>query len=209
MWLWGLHKCESSYIQQCSENTDMLVFSFYPPVGLSDSADCRCAFPSLIFKNIISSTDNGKSTDSDMYTASSLYRFDLIFYLRAALSPLVHVRRRTLASAFLHIYLYWDLKSSEFLYVPLLRLRKPEKLWLWSNTVMGLTIWFLILQNNPLSIEEDQALIKQRKFLQRKVETSVAQIDHGPIKKVSTIPGFLFAIKRFHVFHPLGSVQIL
>ena len=78
----------------------------YPPVCLSDSADCRRAFFRSYYSKIFSSTDNGKSTDSGMYTASSLYRFDLTLYLRVAVSPLVLVRRRTLAFAFLHTYVY-------------------------------------------------------------------------------------------------------
>ena len=78
-----------SICKNLSKTFYALFFSHcYPPVSLSDSANCRRAFPSLIFKNIFSSADNGKSTDSGMYTASSLYQIDLTFYLREAVPPL-------------------------------------------------------------------------------------------------------------------------
>lgn len=39
-------------------------------------------------------------------------------------------------------------------------------------------------QNNTIGIEEDQALMKQRKFLQKKADISVAQSETTIIKKV-------------------------
>lgn len=40
------------------------------------------------------------------------------------------------------------------------------------------------MQNNVLGIEEDQALMKQRKYLQKKADVSVAQSETAIIKRV-------------------------
>lgn len=52
------------------------------------------------------------------------------------------------------------------------------------GTLIHIHISLLILQNNSSAIEEDLALMKQRKFQQKKNDISVAQSETTIIKKV-------------------------